>query len=318
MPPRAFLAVVLLSGHAGAGRLICSRATSGVEHGIADAATMAFMNDTDLTDVNKPALVFDVGANNGDYSCKLLETLRSRVHSRRVHLHMIEPQPQFRRGLQRIADHFGGTFVGKAAWRGPPTNISLFTGRSKSSGSRQDFSDGATLLRPDKRTNRYMSDLSVPVETFDLAAYMLEATEVAGKGPVLMKLDVEGAEFNLLPDLITSSALCRVRYLHIEWHPLKGLPGGIKAHEERIAGLAMRYALRGLLQHGCGGNGPRLISHEDFKEERLMRSYLVHEFSHTAQRAPLADWCINQGGISVAGISKRAGCGQQNFHPVRA
>ena len=96
MPPRAFLAVVLLSGHAGAGRLICSRATSGVEHGIADAATMAFMNDTDLADVNKPALVFDVGANNGDYSCKLLKTLRSRVHSRRVHLHMIEPQPQFR------------------------------------------------------------------------------------------------------------------------------------------------------------------------------------------------------------------------------
>ena len=128
MPPRAFLAVVLLSGHAGAGRLICSRATSGVEHGIADAATMAFMNDTDLTDVNKPALVFDVGANNGDYSCKLLETLRSRVHSRRVHLHMIEPQPQFRRGLQRIADHFGGTFVGKAAWRGPPTNSGILHG----------------------------------------------------------------------------------------------------------------------------------------------------------------------------------------------
>ena len=61
----------------------------------------------------------------------------------------------------------------------------------------------------------------------------------------LLKLDVEGGEFTLLPWLLLHGAICRLRYLHLEWHLNKLAP------EERLAGLALRLTLHTLLEHGC-------------------------------------------------------------------
>ena len=38
-------------------------------------------------------------------------------------------------------------------------------------------------------------------------------------GPVVMKLDIEGSEYDVLPQLITSGALCAIDALFLEWHP---------------------------------------------------------------------------------------------------
>jgi len=46
-----------------------------------------------------------------------------------------------------------------------------------------------------------MSGRSVSVSTFDFGAYLLDATARAGDGPVLLKFDVEGAEYKLRPGL---------------------------------------------------------------------------------------------------------------------
>ena len=64
-------------------------------------------------------------------------------------------------------------------------------------------------------------------------------------GISLMKLDVEGGEFRLLPWLLLHGAICHLRYLHLEWH-LNRL-----AVEERLSGLALRLTLHSLLEEGC-------------------------------------------------------------------
>ena len=66
---------------------------------------------------------------------------------------------------------------------------------------------------------------------------------------------MEGAEFEVLPRLISTRVLCRVRFLLIEWH-LKNLPP-----EKRAAGLAMKEALAGILASSC--RTPPELVHDD-------------------------------------------------------
>lgn len=63
--------------------------------------------------------------------------------------------------------------------------------------------------------------------------------------PILLKLDVEGGEFALLPHLLTTGALCAVTHLRVEYH-LNSIPEG-----ERLDGVALRLGLRHLLRKGC-------------------------------------------------------------------
>ena len=75
---------------------------------------------------------------------------------------------------------------------------------------------------------------------------------------------VEGAEFTLLPSLLTSGALCRLTHLHIEWHA----PALAAASQQQLeAGIGLRLSLQAMLDNGCGlseGNETSiLVDHEE-------------------------------------------------------
>jgi hypothetical protein len=76
-------------------------------------------------------------------------------------------------------------------------------------------------------------------------------------------LDIEGAEFEVVPHLLVSGALCRVSHLHIEWHATTLLSRG----DEAVAmALGQRLALQHLVRSGCRGSSSNLgirIDHED-------------------------------------------------------
>ena len=63
--------------------------------------------------------------------------------------------------------------------------------------------------------------------------------------PSLLMLDLLGAEFELLPWLLSRGLLCRVKYMAIDWH-LNQLPV-----EKRLSGLGLRLSLDNLLSLGC-------------------------------------------------------------------
>ena len=70
-----------------------------------------------------------------------------------------------------------------------------------------------------------------------------------------LKLDVEGAEYQILPRLLHTRALCRLRFLEVEWH-LRNLP-----IENKLAGLALRDSLSDILKSTCPM--PPSIVHND-------------------------------------------------------
>ena len=65
---------------------------------------------------------------------------------------------------------------------------------------------------------------------------------------VYMRLDIESAEYDLLPHLLARSALCRVPYLQVEWHMNK------LAAARRLVSVGLRISLGDILTRGC----PRL------------------------------------------------------------
>ena len=107
--------------------------------------------------------------------------------------------------------------------------------------------------------------------------------------------DVEVAEYDLLPHLLLSGALCIPTHLLVEWH-LNALPP-----PRRLAGLALRLGFDELLKTGCAtsdhGSGPRVTVHDDFD--------VNNEF---AEVPGLAELHRRHNGTWPAGCSKRPNC----------
>ena len=92
---------------------------------------------------------------------------------------------------------------------------------------------------------------------------------------VLLKLDVESAEYQLLPRLLTSGVLCRASHLIVEWHLAHASPA------DRLACLAFKLSLPMQLERGCP-RPPRLVQEEfrllnaDARVPGLLEQALVH------------------------------------------
>ena len=68
---------------------------------------------------------------------------------------------------------------------------------------------------------------AVMVRTVDLARLVKELDRrqrrsAAGRGQLVMKIDVEGSEFVALPQMIMTGALCAVDDIFLEWHSSNG------------------------------------------------------------------------------------------------
>jgi len=78
---------------------------------------------------------------------------------------------------------------------------------------------------------------SITVHQVNLSDFLLGLKERNGQGTqaflkptVVMKMDIEGAEYKILPNLIQTGALCMINYLLIEWHhEMRNFPEELKA-----------------------------------------------------------------------------------------
>ena len=228
----------------------------------------AFIAALDSQPAGSHGLVFDVGANDGAWS-KQWATIAEDANKdgKRLEVFTFEPQPRFAAHLSAMAIEHNFTFIAAAATKTDGT--AAFRGldsKNSKSGHLQSLnahvyvagSAPGEKVAPDEGTTQ--------VRTIDLAAFVnarLPVDAVAGLSssaggvPSLMKLDVESAEYELLPWLLTQGALCRLSHLNIEWH-LNMLPP-----ERRLSALGLRLGFRGLLANGCA-HPPRVVEHDEF------------------------------------------------------
>ena len=254
-------------------------------------------------------MVFDVGANNGEWSSSDWPGIAKemRASGKQFDLLIVEPQPQFAQTLQAISDANNFTYVGAAAWK---QNTTLYFDVALNSG---DGSKSATIssdVPPSMRSKR----MAVPA--IDLAELMRsrlpDPADRVSTTLSFLKLDVEGAEFELLPWLLLQDALCRVDYFLVEWHLNRVSPA------KRLAALSLRHSLYSLLETGCR-QPPRAVLNDVFKAN----NYAVpvpglHELAQAhsvCMSTSISSWTrgLLESDIQALRLRKRARLGEQEL-----
>ena len=209
-------------------------------------APFEFVQELTMAPRGTRGIVFHIGANHGNWirSWGEAQSPSFRHEGKPLDLIYFEPQPMFRPRLMELASQINATFIPATAWKKDGyVNI-----RSSHSG----FTSATAAVEKGRRQN------STSVRSIDLAAFINRHLPKVNDGDVvsLMKLDVDGAEYDLLPWLLAEGALCRVRYLIIGWHLNKVPP------HERLSALGLRLSFHHLLEAGCR-SPPALIDHDE-------------------------------------------------------
>ncbi|EOD29611.1 hypothetical protein EMIHUDRAFT_233680 [Emiliania huxleyi CCMP1516] len=197
------------------------------------------------------AVVVDVGANNGGWSLAWAQHKRrtARLHNKNLDIIMLEPQPQFTTPLTLMAQEHGFRFISAAASDAEGEIPFMSIEGSRSTEAHAVVSGLSNTVNDSARP--------VWVRSLDLAAFF--RAQLSEGGLNLVKLDVEGLEFKLLPWLLAQGALCgRVRYLIVEWHVNAVDP------TERLSALAQRLAFSQMLRNGCGRSAPVAVFNDDY------------------------------------------------------
>ena len=172
-----------------------------------------------------------------------------------VDLLVFEPQPQFVKTLGDLASHWNGTHYAAAAWTEDTTLSFMVSTNSEASSLVPSIA-----LSGSNGQGRAAAPTKLQVRALNLATFMRDTVSVRDAQLILCKLDVEAAEFELLPHLLARGTLCHVDFLLIEWH-LNALP-----EERRLAGLGLRLSLAETLRRGCpqrDGRPPPKVQHAD-------------------------------------------------------
>ena len=192
-------------------------------------------------------LVFDVGANNGAFSASMAaHVAQAPGVSRRWARHMFEPQRAFAAELQGIANKYEQVVYHAAVAGKAQGNETIYLRRN---------SETVSTLRPlNARMSGPRKSVVDTIAAVDLARVIIDEAarmQVPGEPPplVLLKLDIEGAEYSLLPHSLITGAICHLSVLRVEWH-LTSLPSA-----ERLGGLGLRLGLRQTILSGCAGKG---------------------------------------------------------------
>jgi FkbM family methyltransferase len=151
----------------------------------------------------KRHILIDLGCNHGLYTKAYLKDHKEAV------AYGFEPNPNLKLAMDKISRKFNNRFlhVPKAAW----TNNGIMKFYLA------EISDRGSTLVLGKRTSSYKHP--VDVVTVDFSHWL--ADTVSPEDFVHLKVDIEGAEYDVLEKIITDGTIDLVDEMHVEFHLLK-------------------------------------------------------------------------------------------------
>jgi FkbM family methyltransferase len=143
----------------------------------------------------------DCGANNG---CSVRKFRNEIDVEKRYHIYSFEPNPAFLNCFLGFENH---TFIPKAVWTANE-NITFYD-------TLRDDKYGGTV-REDKNSGEVDYTNPIEVAGFDFSSWV--ASEFSDDDFVILKLDIESAEYDVLPKMIKDGSLSKINLFFVEWH----------------------------------------------------------------------------------------------------
>ena len=195
-------------------------------------------------------VVVELGSNRGDWMSPYLRANPGAVPV------MVEPLPKFERNLRFLAaSHAGGAYYGRVAWSSDGVVMPFFEADAgdDSVASSMSREHAETYLGAVGASDGGRGGLTaLNVTSVDVVALL--ARHTAPSDRVVLRMDIEGAEYEVLRRLITSGAACSLDELHVETHAryAEGL------HRFYLLDLVLDWLLQGCAAAG-GGRAPRVF-----------------------------------------------------------
>ena len=179
----------------------------------------AFLRSLEGLRAPNDVLVFDIGANNGAWSRAMLQEIWKRNPTARVALHLFEPQPSMWPSLDALtafAQRDGGSIPS------PSIRINRAAASVRDGEATFWLSHNSEMASLHQQAARWHRRQNVTARTVNLDAYLDEVIKqhATERTAIFLKMDVEGAEFELLPHLFRrpGGPACRIGYWLVEWH----------------------------------------------------------------------------------------------------
>ena len=151
----------------------------------------------------------DLGCHDGDSIkefCKWLVPLHEK--GQEVEIYGVDPNPKFPELWKRVDLPIKVTWINAAAW--------VSRGSIKFLLDETDKAFGSTLLK-----EKSISDpKTIMVDTFDFSEFLKQFKDDS----VVVKMDIEGAEFAILERLLNEGTINIIEMLYLEWHDRKMEP----------------------------------------------------------------------------------------------
>mgnify|MGYP001351768310 CR=1 FL=1 len=148
-------------------------------------------------------IILDLGANDGCSILKFKDILKKR-NIENYKIYSFEPNPYFKNNLFKQENENVKIFMKIAGTRNSLTKLYLSQNNDK----------GSTIYN-DKTSNDINKKIYLNCPEIDIASFI---KQIKGDNELWVKMDVEGAEYKIIPHLYEQDCINMINKLYIEWH----------------------------------------------------------------------------------------------------
>ena len=146
-------------------------------------------------------IFIDAGAHDG---CSVKKFRKEHDKRKEYFIYSFEIEPDFSSCFNNIENH---VFINKAVW--------IEDGTKKFYRSKEKLRAGSTLIKK-KKSGQVDKEHPIIVETIDFSKWVFD--NLSKNDYIILKLDIEGAEYEVIPKMIKDGSFDYINHLWIEWH----------------------------------------------------------------------------------------------------
>ena len=169
------------------------------------------INDSKNIDKNHKVLFVDLGANLG----QSYKWFKKFFNHENVNFELFEPNPNCCEKLNRLPEIISGKVKLHKVAAGSSNTKSQFYGIFYDEGGK--YSEGGSIVKEhDSYWQQVSEKNAISVDVINFSEYVLNKKKEFDK--IIVKMDIEGAEVDLLENLIETKMIHKIDVLYVEFH----------------------------------------------------------------------------------------------------